>query len=97
MKAAKTEMKLAQQLQEEEMRILFNEGISGQFGKGKKANAEKAAKLGIAETDKHLQQIIDEKFLSDSETDTDSDEENGTYYIDDDEPQAVEGNCSAQL
>ena len=90
MKAAKNEMKLAKQLQDEEMRLLFNEGISGQFGKSKKANAERAVQLGVSQVDSELQQIIDEKFLSDSDTDTDSEDDNPTYIVDD-EPKSVEG------
>jgi hypothetical protein len=77
-------------LQEEEMRALFNEGISGQFGKAKKANAERAAKLGIAEANPDILQIIEEKFGSDSDSDSDSDDDDGPYYVTEDEPTSVE-------
>ena len=77
------------------MRLLFNEGIAGQFGKAKKANAEKAAKLGIADANPDLLQIIEEKIAaegldsSDSDSDSDDDVDSDAYYSDD-EPTSVE-------
>ena len=86
-KEAKKEAKLAKQLQEEELRILFNEGISGQFGKKKNKSSNIAEKLGIAEQSKEVAALL-EQFSSDSESDDDAND--GVIYLEDDEPVAVE-------
>jgi hypothetical protein len=87
-KELKKEVKLAKQLQEEELRILFNEGISGQFGKKKTKQSNVAEKLGIAEQSKEVAALL-EQFSSD-EDDDDDDPNAGVIYLDDDEPVAVE-------
>ena len=87
-KEVKKEAKLAKQLQDEELRILFNEGISGQFGKKKNKSSNVAEKLGIAEQSKEVAALL-EQFSSDSESD-DDDPNDGVIYLDDDEPVAVE-------
>jgi len=93
----KEDRKLAKQLQEEEMRLLFNEGIAGQFGKAKKVNAERAAKLGISDANPDLLQLIEEKIsaedLESSDSDSDSDDDGiagGGVGYDDEEPTSVE-------
>jgi PAS domain S-box-containing protein len=72
----------AKQLQDEELRILFNEGISGQFGKKKNKTSNVAEKLGIAEQSKEVAALL-EQFSSDSESD-DDDPNDGVIYLDDD-------------
>lgn len=67
-KEAQKEVKLAKQLQEEELRILFNEGIANQFGKKKSKAAAAAAKMGISETQKEVQDLLD-AMSSDSDDD----------------------------
>jgi hypothetical protein len=85
-KEAKKAAKLAKQLQEEELRILFNEGIMNQFGKKKSATAARAAELGIAEQSKEVAELLEE-FSSDSDTDVrDNDKRQTIYLSDDDEP-----------
>jgi len=74
-------MKLVKQLQEEELRVLFNEGISNQFGKKKSKLAEKAAALGIADVNKELQDIIEGKFDSDSDDDSDDNDLDVDYTV----------------
>lgn len=87
----KKEAKLAQQLQEEELRILFNEGIANQFGK-KKSKAQAAAEqMGIAEANEDVKKLLDE-FSSDSDS---SDEEGdgghgGGEVVFADEPASIE-------
>lgn len=88
-KELKKEVKLAKQLQEEELRILFNEGISGQFGKKKTKQSNVAEKLGIAEQSKEVAALL-EQFSSDEDDDDDDDPNAGVIYLDDDEPVAVE-------
>jgi hypothetical protein len=51
---AKKNGKLAKMLQEEELRILFNEGIAGQLGKKKAASKADALKLGLTEQSKDI-------------------------------------------
>ncbi len=46
-------MQLAKKLKEEELRLLFNDGITNQFGKKKSATAQRAKEIGVSE------QIID--------------------------------------
>ena len=72
LKAQKADKKLAKQLEEEEMRLLFAEGIRGQFGKNKKEQAKKAEALGVAKAEDGIEQLIEERFR-DSDTDNDSD------------------------
>lgn len=88
-KEAKKAAKLAKQLQEEELRILFNEGIMNQFGKKKSLNKDKAAELGIAEQSKEIADLLEE-FSSDSDDDIrDNDKRKTLYLSDDDEPVEV--------
>ena len=76
------------QLQEEELRLLFNEGIANQFGKKKSAGKEAAAAMGISEIDAAVAELL-EGFSSDSDTDDDKDPNDGVIYLDD-EPVVLE-------
>lgn len=87
-KAQKEDKKLVKQLQEEEMRLLFAEGIMGQFGKNKKEQAKKAENLGIDKGDEGIDALIADRF-GDSDTDSDSDYE-GHYYTESQEVEAQE-------
>lgn len=86
-KELKKENKLAQQLQEEELRILFNEGIANQFGKKKSAAQSKASAMGLAEASKEIQEFY-EAISSDSDDESD-DGNDGPIYIDIEEPVAT--------
>jgi hypothetical protein len=86
-KDAKKDAAKAKQLQEEEMRLLFNEGISNQFGKKKSAGKDAAEKLGIADTSEDTKKLLDE-FSSDESSD--DDDEDRTLYLDDGPAGAVE-------
>jgi hypothetical protein len=89
-KEARKEAKLAKQLQDEELRVLFNEGIANQFGK-KKSHAQQAAhEMGIAETSKDIQKLLDEMSSDDSDEDSDDHDDRNDHQVDDDEPVAVE-------
>jgi hypothetical protein len=71
-KAAKKDAKLAKMLQEEELRILFNEGIAGQAGKKKSQNKLDAEKLGLLDQNKDVAHLLD-GMSSDSDDDDDDD------------------------
>jgi hypothetical protein len=58
------------QLQEEELRQLFNEGISGQFGKKKSKAQSAASQLGLTEANKDISEFL-EALSSDSSDDED--------------------------
>lgn len=83
-KEAKKELKLAKQLQEEELRLLFNEGITGQFGKKKSAAQEKAKEMGLSETAKEVQELLDA--MSDEDEDDEVREKRQTIYLEDEAP-----------
>jgi hypothetical protein len=95
-KEAKKEAQIAKQLEEEQLRLLLNEGITNQFGKKKTQSQSTAAKLGIAEADKEIEKILEE--FSSDEDDTDSDAGNDysqrnqyeSHMVEDDEPVAIE-------
>lgn len=87
-KEAKKEAKLAKQLQEEELRILFNEGIANQFGKKKSKAQEAAEKLGIGESNKDVAKFV-EDLSSDDDSDEEDDPNGGVIYVPD-EPAVVE-------
>ena len=74
-KELKKEAKLAKQLQEMELNILFNEGISNQFGKKKSTAQSKASALGLTESNSKLEEFL-EAISSESENDSDDD----NYY-----------------
>lgn len=86
-KEMKKENKLAQQLQEEELRILFNEGIANQFGKKKSTAAAKAGALGLTEQSKEIAAFMEG--ISSDDSDDESDNDDGPIYIDIDEPEAT--------
>jgi hypothetical protein len=70
-KETKNNVELAKKLKEEELRLLFNDGITNQFGKKKSKAAEEAKAIGISE------QIIDIDNLDlgdSSESDDDSED-----------------------
>ena len=67
MKEAKKAQELAKQLADEELRALFNEGLSSQFGKKKSKGSADAKALGVAETNKELQELLEDLDLSDDE------------------------------
>ena len=69
-------------LQEEELRILFNEGIAGQAGKKKSQSKLDAEKLGLTESKKEVADLLD-AFSSDE--DDDDDVEDGVIYVPDEE------------
>ena len=82
--------KLAKQLQEEELRVLFNEGIMNQHGKKKSTAAEKAAALGITEQSEEVAKLLEE-FSSDSdEEERGVNEKRKTLYLSDDDDEPVE-------
>lgn len=95
-KELKKEAKLAKQLEEEQMRQLFNEAIGNQYGVNKKKAASNAAMLGLNTVKKEVSDFLDT--LSSDSSDSDSDD--GGYrrnqpreiILDDDEdsPQGVE-------
>jgi len=59
-KEAKKNEKIAKQLAEEELRTLFNEGITGQFGKKKSKASADAKAMGIAEANQEVLQLIED-------------------------------------
>lgn len=78
---------MAQQLQEEELRILFNEGIANQFGKKKSAAQSKASALGLAEASKEIKDFY-EAISSDDSDEESEDGNDGPIFIDE-EPVAT--------
>ena len=75
-----------------ELNILFNEGISNQFGKKKSSTASKASALGLTETKNQLDEFLD-GLSSDSESDEDEGyrkKNNDPIYIEIDEPVATQ-------
>jgi hypothetical protein len=87
-KELKKENKLAQQLADEELRKLFNEGISNQFGKKKSTAQSKASALGLTEQSKEVAEFLEEMSSDDSDSESE-DERNGPMIIEDDEPVAT--------
>lgn len=85
-KELKKENKLAQQLQEEELRKLFNEGISNQFGKKKSEMQSKASALGLTQQSKEVAEFYEEMSTDDSDMDSEVD---GPTFIEVDEPVAT--------
>eukprot|EP01041_Mallomonas_annulata_P007339 gene7339-14984_t len=85
MKEAKQATKLAKQLQEEELRSLFNEGLTGQFGKKKSTASAEAKALGITECNKEIEDLIKDLGLDEDDEDeeVESKEKRGVIYIDD--------------
>jgi hypothetical protein len=82
----KKNIQLAKKLKEEELRVLFNEGLTSEFGKKKSKLVEDAKAMGVSEA------IIDIDELSlgsSSEEEVDS-EDDGPTYVQDDTPDAVE-------
>ena len=66
-------LKQAKLLQEEELRLLFNDAISGQFGKSKAQKAADSKNLGIDVQKKEVQDILD-NISTDSESESDDEE-----------------------
>lgn len=90
-KEIKKEAKLAKQLQEEEMRQLFNEAIGNQFGVKKSKAQTNAASLGLTTVRKEVADFLDT--LSTDSSDDEEEEDEVTHdkdVIADDEPTAVE-------
>lgn len=87
-KETKEATKLAKQLQEEELRLLFNEGITGQTGKSKKAAGEMADKLGLLTTNDEIAEFLDA--MSDDSDEDEIREMRKTIYLEDDAPANVE-------
>ena len=71
-------------LQEEELRVLFNEGISNQTGKKKKDAKAEAEKLGLTESKREVTELL-ENFSSDEDDDDDDDKEDGMMYMHEEE------------
>lgn len=85
---------MAKQLQEMELNILFNEGISNQFGKKKSSAASKASALGLSDANNQLNELL-EGLSSDSDSESDDEgnnrkKNNDTIYMDIDEPVATQ-------
>jgi hypothetical protein len=78
-KEAKKEAKIAKQLQEEELRLLFNEGITNQFGKKKTAAQSAADGLGISGPSRDIERILADMSSDDDDSDSDEDSEDGVY------------------
>lgn len=78
-------------MQEEELRKLFNEGITGQFGKKKTQASDVAEKLGLTEVNQNVADLL-ETFSSDSSDDEEEKKysRNETYYVNTTEPEATE-------
>jgi hypothetical protein len=82
-KAAKKDAKMAKLLQEEELRVLVNEGIANQAGKKKAQSRAEAEKLGLTEQKKEVVELL-ETLSSDDEDDED-DKDDGVIYLPDEE------------
>eukprot|EP01039_Chlorochromonas_danica_P005083 gene5083-5585_t len=90
-KELKKEAKLAKQLQEEEMRVLFNEAIANQFGVKKSKAQANAENLGLLSAKKEVSEFLEQLSSSESDTDSESDDdEHNAYTFHDSEPVAVE-------
>ena len=90
-KELKKEAKIAKQLQEEEMRQLFNEAIGNQFGVKKSKAQSNAAMLGLNTAKKEVTDFLDA--LSSDSSDEDDDDEDLDVGPDDshvEEPTSVE-------
>lgn len=85
-KEDKKNIQLAKKLKEEELRVLFNEGLTSEFGKKKSKLAEDAKALGLTEAIID----IDELSLGSSSEDEEDSDEDGPTYVEDDTPDAVE-------
>jgi hypothetical protein len=70
-------------LQEEELRILFNEGIANQFGKKKSKAQSMAEKMGITETNEEVAKLLEELSSDDDSGDDDDDSVSGVVIYDD--------------
>jgi hypothetical protein len=91
-KDLKKDAKLAKQLQEEEMRQLFNEAIGNQYGVKKSKAQSNAQQLGLTTAKKEVTEFL-ETLSSDSESETDSDDDRQKQYeieIDDQPVTAIE-------
>ena len=75
---------MAKLLQEEELRVLFNEGISNQAGKKKKDAKLDAEKLGLSEAKKEVTDLLD-AISSDEDDDDDDKDGDHVIYVDDEE------------
>lgn len=70
-------------MQEEELRILFNEGIANQFGKKKSKAQSMAEKMGITETNEEVAKLLEELSSDDDSGDDDDDSVSGVVIYDD--------------
>lgn len=86
-KELKKEAKLAKQLQEEQMRLLFQEAIGNQYGVKKSKAQANAAALGLNSARKEVTEFLDTLESDDSDEDSTDDEydHNPTIIIDDEE------------
>lgn len=72
------------------MRILFNEGISNQFGK-KKTHAKSAADaMGITRTNEELAKLLEEMSSDDESEDDENEYNKQSYNTNDDQDQSLE-------
>lgn len=71
----KKEAKLAKQLQEEQMRLLFQEAIGGQYGMKKSKAQANAAALGLNSARKEVTEFLETLDSEDSEDDESSDDD----------------------
>lgn len=82
-KEAKEQTKIAKKLQEEELRVLFNDGLVNEFGKSKSKASASAASLGVTAASKEMQELL-EGFSDDSDSDNEDNEKRKTTYMDSD-------------
>ena len=73
-KELKKEAKIAKQLQEEELRVLFNEAITNQFGVKKSKAQANAASLGLTTAKKEVTEFLEQLSSSSSEDDDSEDD-----------------------
>jgi hypothetical protein len=86
----KKEAKLAKQLQEEELRQLFNEAIANQHGVKKSKAQANAQSLNLVSAKKEVTEFLETLSSSESDSDDSEDDDRPTYVVDDNEPVSVE-------
>ena len=86
----KKENKLAKQLQEEELRLLFNEGITNQFGKKKSQSQSAAAALGLTDVNRDVEQFLEGMSSDSSDNESDDGHRRGPTFITIDEEAPTE-------
>lgn len=85
----KKDAKLAKQLQEEELRQLFNEAIGNQYGVKKSKAQSNAASLGLTNANKEVLEFLD-NLSSDEDESDEEDNRPETIFIDDEPASGIE-------